>query len=134
MILLLQMGLGTIVISSIIVFLVVTLLLVAILLWARKKLMPQGKVKININDEKEIEVDPGNSLLSTLSTEKIFVPSACGGGGTCGMCRVQVLAEEEVPVGCAVCRCWMAAVPSCLPKRASLPVKNRCKTGGLPVR
>ncbi len=91
MILLLQMGLGTIVISSIIVFLVVTLLLVAILLWARKKLMPQGKVKININDEKEIEVDPGNSLLSTLSTEKIFVPSACGGGGTCGMCRVQVL-------------------------------------------
>ena len=91
MILLLQMGLGTIVISSIIVFLVVTLLLVAILLWARKKLMPQGKVKININDEKEIEVDPGNSLLSTLSTEKIFVPSACGGGGTCGMCRLQVL-------------------------------------------
>lgn len=91
MILLLQMGLGTIVISSIIVFLIVTLLLVAILLWARKKLMPQGKVKININDEKEIEVDPGNSLLSTLSTEKIFIPSACGGGGTCGMCRLQVL-------------------------------------------
>ncbi|NOX86505.1 MAG: NADH:ubiquinone reductase (Na(+)-transporting) subunit F [Chlorobi bacterium] len=85
------MGLGIIVISSIIVFLVVTLLLVAILLWARKKLMPQGKVKININEEKEIEVDPGNTLLSTLSTQKIFVPSACGGGGTCGMCRLQVL-------------------------------------------
>jgi len=91
MVLLLQMGLGIIVISSIIVFLVVTLLLVAILLWARKKLMPQGKVKININEEKEIEVDPGNTLLSTLSTQKIFVPSACGGGGTCGMCRLQVL-------------------------------------------
>ncbi len=91
MVLLLQMGLGIIVISSIIVFLVVTLLLVAILLWARKRLMPQGKVKISINDEKEIEVDPGNTLLSTLSTQKIFVPSACGGGGTCGMCRLQVI-------------------------------------------
>ncbi len=91
MILLLQMGIGTIVISSIIIFLVVTLLLVAILLFARKKLMPQGKVKININEEKEIEVDPGNTLLTTLSAQKIFVPSACGGGGTCGMCRLQVL-------------------------------------------
>lgn len=91
MILLLQMGIGTVVISSIIIFLVVTLLLVAILLYARKKLMPQGKVKININEEKEVEVDPGNTLLSTLSAQKIFVPSACGGGGTCGMCRLQVL-------------------------------------------
>lgn len=91
MTLLLQMGLGTIVISSIVIFLVVTLLLVAILLYARKKLMPQGKVNITINKEKEIEVDPGNSLLSTLSAQKIFVPSACGGGGTCGMCRLQVL-------------------------------------------
>ncbi len=91
MILLLQMGIGTIVISSIIIFLVVTLLLVAILLFARKKLMPQGKVKININEEKEVEVEPGNTLLSTLSVQKIYVPSACGGGGTCGMCRLQVL-------------------------------------------
>lgn len=91
MILLLQMGIGTVVISSIIIFLVVTLLLVAILLFARKKLMPQGKVKININEEKEIEVDPGNTLLTTLSAQKIFVPSACGGGGTCGMCRLQVM-------------------------------------------
>lgn len=91
MTLLLQMGLGTIVISSIVIFLVVTLLLVAILLYARKKLMPQGKVNITINKEKKIEVDPGNSLLSTLSAQKIFVPSACGGGGTCGMCRLQIL-------------------------------------------
>ncbi len=52
--------------------------------------MPQGKVKISINGEKEIETDPGNSLLSTLANEKIFLPSACGGGGTCGMCRLQV--------------------------------------------
>ena len=57
----------------------------------RKKLAPQGKVKININDEKEIEVEPGNSLLATLANEQIFLPSACGGGGSCGMCRCQVL-------------------------------------------
>ncbi len=87
---LLQIGIGTVIIASIVIFLVVTLLLVSILLFARKKLMPQGKVKITINEEKEVEADPGNSLLSTLSAQKIFIPSACGGGGTCGMCRVQV--------------------------------------------
>lgn len=87
---LLQIGIGTVVLTSIVIFLVVTLLLVSVLLYARKKLMPQGKVKININDEEELETDPGNTLLSTLSAQKIFIPSACGGGGTCAMCRVQV--------------------------------------------
>jgi Na+-transporting NADH:ubiquinone oxidoreductase subunit F len=88
---LLEIGIGTIILSSIVIFLVVTLILVSILLYARKKLMPQGEVKIVINDEKEIETSPGNTLLSTLANEKIFIPSACGGGGTCAMCRVQVL-------------------------------------------
>ncbi len=87
---LLQIGIGTVIIASIVIFLVVTLLLVSMLLYARKKLMPQGKVMITINGEKELETDPGNTLLSTLSAQKIFIPSACGGGGTCGMCRVQV--------------------------------------------
>jgi len=87
---LLEIGIGTIIIASIVIFLVVTILLVSILLFARKKLMPQGKVKILINDEKEVETDPGNTLLSTLAAKKIFIPSACGGGGTCAMCRVQV--------------------------------------------
>jgi len=87
---LLQIGIGIVIIASIVIFLVVTLLLVSILLYARKKLMPQGKVKITINGEKELETDPGNTLLSTLSAQKIFIPSACGGGGTCGMCGVQV--------------------------------------------
>jgi Na+-transporting NADH:ubiquinone oxidoreductase subunit F len=62
-----------------------------ILLLARKKLTPQGKVKLTINDEKEIEVDPGNTILATLSNNGIYLPSACGGGGTCGMCKCQVL-------------------------------------------
>jgi len=64
--------------------------LVLVLLFARKKLTPQGEVTITINDEKELVTNPGSTLLSTLSNEKIFVPSACGGGGTCGMCKVQV--------------------------------------------
>ena len=85
------MNITIIIIVSIIAFLVVTLALVAILLYAKAKLMPSGKVKVNINDgEREIEVAPGSSLLSTLSAEKIFLPSACGGGGTCGMCKCRV--------------------------------------------
>jgi Na+-transporting NADH:ubiquinone oxidoreductase subunit F len=75
---------------SIGVFLVITLLLVGILLYAKKKLTPSGKVKITINEEKEIETEPGSTLLATLSGQKIFLPSACGGGGTCGMCRLRV--------------------------------------------
>ena len=85
------MNITQIIIVSIIAFLVVTLALVALLLYAKAKLTPSGKVKVNINDgEKEIEVSPGSSLLNTLSSEKIFLPSACGGGGTCGMCKCRV--------------------------------------------
>lgn len=84
------MSIGQIILLSIIVFLGVILLLVAMLLYAKTKLTATGKVKININGEKEIEVDPGSTLLSTLSQEKLFLPSACGGGGTCGLCRCQV--------------------------------------------
>ena len=80
-----------IILLSIAVFLVVVIIPVILLVVLRKKLAPQGKVKININDEKEIEVEPGSSLLSTLANEQIFLPSACGGGGSCGMCRCQVL-------------------------------------------
>jgi Na+-transporting NADH:ubiquinone oxidoreductase subunit F len=84
-------GTGTIILVSIAFFLIVILLLVSLLLYARKKLLPQGKVKITINDEKVLEVDPGSTLLNTLSNNKIFLPSACGGGGTCAMCKAQVL-------------------------------------------
>jgi len=73
------------------VFLLVTVLLVAMLLIAKAKLAPSGPVKIIINEEKEINVNAGSSLLSTLANEKLFLPSACGGGGTCGMCKCQVL-------------------------------------------
>lgn len=84
------MGTGTIILISIVVFLTIILLLVGLLLFVRKKLTPPGKVTITINDETELEADPGSTLLSTLANEKIFLPSACGGGGTCAMCKCQV--------------------------------------------
>ena len=83
-------GIGGVIGISIAIFLFIILSLVGLLLFARKKLTPQGKVKIDINDEKELEVDPGTTLLSTLSNEGIYLPSACGGGGTCAMCKCQV--------------------------------------------
>lgn len=81
----------TIIALSILVFLLVITLLVAVLLYAKKKLTPQGEVTLNINNEKEIVVEPGTTILSTLSNNGIFLPSACGGGGTCGMCKCQVV-------------------------------------------
>lgn len=82
----------TVVITSVVVFLAVIIFLVAILLYAKKKLTPSGTVKIDINEGYEdLEVNPGSSLLTTLGDNKIFLPSACGGGGTCGMCRCQVI-------------------------------------------
>ncbi|MDR1666325.1 MAG: NADH:ubiquinone reductase (Na(+)-transporting) subunit F [Bacteroidales bacterium] len=76
---------------SMVVFLSIILLLVTVLLYAKKKLVPQGNVGIDINGTEHIDVAPGSSLLSTLSTRKIFLPSACGGGGSCGMCKCQVV-------------------------------------------
>ena len=81
---------GTIIAASIAIFLLVILLLVALLLVAKAKLTPQGQVTIHINDDKQLQVEPGSSLLATLSNNGIFLPSACGGGGSCGMCKCQV--------------------------------------------
>lgn len=85
------MSTTSIIITSVIVFLIAVLIPVAVLVIVRKRLTPQGKVNININDEKNLEVEPGSSLLATLANEQIFLPSACGGGGNCGMCKCQVL-------------------------------------------
>lgn len=80
----------TIIGISIAVFLIAILLLVSILLGAKQVLAPSGPVKITINGEKEIEVESGGTLLGTLGNNKIFLPSACGGGGTCIQCKCQV--------------------------------------------
>ena len=74
---------GITIIATIAVFLIVLMLLVSLLLFAKAKLTPSGAVKININGEKTIEVEAGSTLLSTLGNNKVFLPSACGGGGTC---------------------------------------------------
>ncbi len=79
-----------IILASIGVFLLVVLLLIAMLLFAKRKLTPQGKVNLTINEDKVIEINPGETILSTLSNNGVFLPSACGGGGTCGMCKCQV--------------------------------------------
>ncbi len=85
------MNFSSTLILSIAVFLGIVLLLVALLLWVRNKLMPKGKVKITINDDKTLEVQPGNSLMTTLAEEKVFLPSACGGKGNCGQCKCRVV-------------------------------------------
>ena len=77
----------TVIIASVVVFLVLILLLVSMLLGAKAKLSPSGPVTINVNNEKDIEVGSGGTLLSTLGDNKLFLPSACGGGGTCIQCK-----------------------------------------------
>lgn len=76
--------------SSIAVFFIIILLLVIVLLVAKRYLVPSGKVKITINGDNVVEAETGASLLSTLAAQKIFLPSACGGGGSCAQCRCQV--------------------------------------------
>ncbi len=74
------------------IFTILIMALVSILMLAAKKLVPQGFAKLSINDgSKDIEVKPGASLLAALSDENIFLPPACGGGGTCAMCKCKVL-------------------------------------------
>ena len=80
------MSISTIVIS-VLVFMVVVFALVGILLGAKAKLLPSGPVTLNINKENEVTVSSGATLLSTLGNNKIFLPSACGGGGTCIQCK-----------------------------------------------
>jgi Na+-transporting NADH:ubiquinone oxidoreductase subunit F len=86
----LALSTGGTILYSIIVFLIIILLLVSVLLYARDKLTPKGQVNLQIND-RQMEVSPGSNLLTTLSGNGIFLPSACGGGGTCGMCKCQII-------------------------------------------
>ena len=79
------------ILSALAVFLTVILLLVVLLLVLRAKLVPQGNVTITVNDDKKLTVPTGNSLISTLAEQHIHLPSACGGKGSCGQCRCQVL-------------------------------------------
>ena len=80
------------IIIAIVAFLVITLILVGLLLFAKAKLTTSGDVTIDINGgEKVLIAESGGTLLSTLANNNVFLPSACGGGGSCGMCKCQVL-------------------------------------------
>ena len=83
---LLEVSISKSIILVVSILLVVTLMLILVLLFVKEKLSPSGPVKIKINGEKEIEVASGENLLTTLSNNKIFLPSACGGGVTCIQC------------------------------------------------
>ncbi len=84
---------SSIVVTSIIAFSVLILLLVLILLFAQSRLVQSGPVDIVVNgdDGSPITTSAGSTLLSTLSTQSVFLPSACGGGGTCAMCKCKVI-------------------------------------------
>ncbi|HKK80342.1 MAG TPA: NADH:ubiquinone reductase (Na(+)-transporting) subunit F [Phaeodactylibacter sp.] len=82
----------TTIVFAVVVFSLVILALSFMLIFARKRLVPQGDVKIVVNGDEEnpLLVKPGASLLSALSDKSVFLPSACGGGGTCAMCECHV--------------------------------------------
>ena len=72
------------------VFTCVVLALAVLILLARSRLVPSGDVHLNVNDERDLAVPAGGKLLGALAANELFVPSACGGGGTCGQCLVKV--------------------------------------------
>ena len=82
----------TTILTALAVFILTIVGLVVVLMVARNKLVPSGSVKIFVNDDdaNTIETQAGNTLLNTLSAQGIFIPSACGGKGTCGVCVVHV--------------------------------------------
>ena len=82
---------GLTLVTGAVTFLLITLLLVGLLLFAKEKLIPSGNIKVTVNGEKEFEAQIGGTVLSTLQSQGIFLSSACGGGGSCGQCRCQVL-------------------------------------------
>lgn len=83
---------GTTIITGVGIFLAITLLLVMVLLVAKHFLVHSGDVEITVNGEKSFNVPAGDSLLSTMASQNVFLPSACGGKGSCGQCRVKVVA------------------------------------------
>ena len=82
----LEIGLGVGLFTSIVV------LLSALILLARAWLVPGGKIQLTINDERRVDVPVGEKLLAALAGIGLYLPSGCGGKGTCGQCRCQVLA------------------------------------------
>jgi Na+-transporting NADH:ubiquinone oxidoreductase subunit F len=83
------------IIYGVVLFTGILMTLAIIILVARSLLVPSGKVKIIVNDERDLSVPVGGKLLGVLADNNLFVPSACGGGGTCGQCRVKIIEGNE---------------------------------------
>lgn len=86
-----------IVFLGVIFFTLIILILVGLIIESKKRLVPQGKLKVIINNDtaNPIVVNPGEKLLNALASNQIFVSSACGGGGSCGQCKVKVLDNDD---------------------------------------
>ena len=82
---------GLTIVTSVVAFLVIILILVIGIMVAKASLIPSGNVEITVNDDKKLDVPMGSTLLNTLQSQNIFLSSACGGGGTCGQCRCQIV-------------------------------------------
>jgi len=78
------------IIGAVLIFLAIQLVLVSLIVTAKRLLLPRGEVIITVNEEKELHVQPGGKLLTSLAQQGIFLSSACGGGGSCGQCRCLV--------------------------------------------
>ena len=76
---------------GVVAFTLIVLALVAVILIAQRRLVSGGNIRLNINGEKNVEIPSGGKLLGALASQNLFVSSACGGGGTCGQCRVKVI-------------------------------------------
>lgn len=79
------------IVIGVIIFTGVVAALAMLILLARSRLVPSGNIHINVNGERDLSVPAGSKLLNTLSANELFLPAACGGGGTCGQCKVKVL-------------------------------------------
>jgi len=79
------------IVIGVVLFSAIVMALAVLILLARSQLVPSGNIQINVNGERDLSVPAGSKLLNTLSANELFLPSACGGGGTCGQCKVKVL-------------------------------------------
>ncbi|MCK5741306.1 MAG: 2Fe-2S iron-sulfur cluster binding domain-containing protein, partial [Chlorobi bacterium] len=82
----------SVILVGVLMFTLIVLLLVLVIILAKSKLVAKGNAKIIINGDpsKSVEVPFGGKLLNALAEREIFIPSACGGGGTCGECKLVI--------------------------------------------
>jgi Na+-transporting NADH:ubiquinone oxidoreductase subunit F len=83
------------VVLGVVLFTGIVLVLALVIVLVRSWLVPSGNLTINVNEERDLSVPAGDKLLAALAANDLFLPSACGGGGTCGQCRLQITAGAD---------------------------------------